>query len=126
MLDFMTDWFYTVFVARLDGWVALGFAAQFMFMSRFVVQWVVSERTGRSVIPGAFWLFSIGGGTLLLVYAIHKQDPVFIVGQFFGLFIYSRNIWFILREHQGLSLWSAPPGGQGRSDTKVKTERRTG
>jgi lipid-A-disaccharide synthase-like uncharacterized protein len=67
-------------------------------MMRFVVQWIASERARRSVIPIAFWFFSLGGGTLLLAYAIHRRDPVFIAGQGLGLFIYGRNLWLILNE----------------------------
>ncbi|MBA4782273.1 MAG: lipid-A-disaccharide synthase N-terminal domain-containing protein [Rhizobiales bacterium] len=91
-------WFYAVFVEQFDVWVMLGFAAQFLFMMRFMVQWIASERAGRSIVPVAFWFFSIGGGTLLFVYAIIRQDPVFIAGQGLGLFIYFRNIWLIFAE----------------------------
>jgi lipid-A-disaccharide synthase-like uncharacterized protein len=87
-----------VFVTRLDWWVLLGFAAQGLFTLRFLVQWIASERAGRSVIPMAFWLFSIGGGLLLLVYALYRKDPVFIAGQAFGVFVYSRNLYFVLHE----------------------------
>jgi lipid-A-disaccharide synthase-like uncharacterized protein len=87
-----------VFITRLDWWVILGFAAQALFTMRFVVQWIASERAGRSVIPLAFWLFSIGGGLLLLVYALYRKDPVFIAGQAFGTFVYLRNLYFVLRE----------------------------
>lgn len=97
-LEQFTDWLYLVFVARFDLWVVFGFIAQFMFMMRFVVQWIASERAKRSVIPIAFWFFSVAGGSLLLTYAIYRQDPVFIAGQAGGLFIYFRNIWFVFRE----------------------------
>jgi lipid-A-disaccharide synthase-like uncharacterized protein len=89
---------HEVFVLNLDWWVALGFVAQLLFTLRFVVQWVASERAGRSVIPLAFWIFSIGGGVLLLVYALYRRDPVFILGQAFGVFVYSRNLYFVLRD----------------------------
>jgi lipid-A-disaccharide synthase-like uncharacterized protein len=89
-----------VFVARLDWWVFLGFAAQGLFTMRFVVQWIASERAGRSVIPLAFWIFSIGGGVLLLVYALYRKDPVFIAGQAFGVFVYLRNLFFVMRERK--------------------------
>ena len=62
-----------VFVTRLDWWVLLGFIAQFMFTMRFVVQWIASERAGHSVIPTAFWIFSILGGALLLAYALYTK-----------------------------------------------------
>ena len=89
-----------VFVTRLDWWVLLGFAAQGLFTLRFLVQWIASERAGRSVIPMAFWLFSIGGGLLLLLYALYRKDPVFIAGQAFGVFVYARNLYFVLHERK--------------------------
>jgi lipid-A-disaccharide synthase-like uncharacterized protein len=89
-----------VFIINLDWWVVLGFAAQGLFTMRFVVQWLASERAGRSVIPLAFWWFSIGGGFLLLVYALYRKDPVFIAGQAFGVFVYLRNLYFVLRERK--------------------------
>jgi lipid-A-disaccharide synthase-like uncharacterized protein len=89
-----------VFVARLDWWVVLGFAAQGLFTMRFVVQWIASERAGRSVIPLAFWIFSIGGGLLLLIYALYRKDPVFIAGQAFGVFVYLRNLYFVMHERK--------------------------
>jgi lipid-A-disaccharide synthase-like uncharacterized protein len=92
------EWLHHVFVEQFDVWILLGFVAQAMFTMRFVVQWVASERAKRSVVPAAFWTFSILGGALLLVYAIYRKDPVFIAGQAAGLFIYFRNVWFILRE----------------------------
>jgi lipid-A-disaccharide synthase-like uncharacterized protein len=93
----LTAWFYNVFVAQFDGWVALGLIAQLAFTMRFVVQWIASERAGKSVIPLAFWFFSIGGGLLLLIYAVQRQDPVFILGQALGLFIYVRNLMLIYK-----------------------------
>jgi lipid-A-disaccharide synthase-like uncharacterized protein len=91
---------HDVFVARLDWWVLLGFAAQALFTLRFLVQWIASERAGRSVIPLAFWVFSIGGGILLLVYALYRQDPVFIAGQAFGVIVYVRNLYFVMRDRK--------------------------
>ncbi|MEJ2374130.1 MAG: lipid-A-disaccharide synthase N-terminal domain-containing protein [Pseudolabrys sp.] len=93
---------HDVFVARLDWWVLIGFVAQGFFSARFVVQWIVSERAGKSVIPLAFWWLSIGGGVLLLAYALYRRDPVFIAGQGFGVFVYMRNLYFVLRERRGL------------------------
>jgi len=94
------SYLHEVFIQRLDGWVVLGFAAQMLFTMRFLVQWIASERAGRSVIPLAFWLFSIGGGVLLLIYALYRKDPVFIAGQGLGVFIYLRNLHFVLRERR--------------------------
>jgi lipid-A-disaccharide synthase-like uncharacterized protein len=87
----------------LTVWIAVGFAGQLLFSARFIVQWVLSERKGRSYIPMAFWYFSIAGGMTLLAYAIHRQDPVFIVGQAFGLIIYLRNLTLIFRERSRAS-----------------------
>ena len=97
LLEATGAYVHEVFVARMDWWVALGFLAQFFFTMRFAVQWIASERAGRSVIPMAFWLFSIGGGSLLLIYALYRKDPVFIIGQAFGVFVYLRNLQFVLR-----------------------------
>lgn len=97
----IANYFHDVFIVQLDWWVALGFLAQALFSARFLVQWIASERAGRSVIPVAFWLFSIGGGALLLVYALYRKDPVFIAGQALGLFIYARNLYFVRREQRG-------------------------
>jgi len=79
-------------------WVGVGFAAQGLFSARFLVQWIYSERAGRSVVPLAFWVLSLVGGALLTVYAIYRKDPVFIVGQAGGLVVYSRNLFLIYRE----------------------------
>ena len=79
-------------------WLAIGFVGQALFTMRFVVQWIVSERAKRSLIPLAFWFFSIGGGSVLLAYALYRGDPVFIVGQAGGLVIYFRNLWLIYME----------------------------
>lgn len=82
------------------GWLAIGFLGQALFSARFIVQWLSSERIKKSVIPTAFWYFSIAGGATLLAYAIHRRDPVFIVGQALGLFIYLRNLQFLWRDRQ--------------------------
>lgn len=77
--------------------IFVGFGGQFLFMMRFLIQWLTSERESKSVIPVAFWYFSIGGGFVLLMYALWRKDPVIICGQGLGLFIYARNLYFILR-----------------------------
>lgn len=89
------------FWARPDAvWILIGFAGQILFMMRFLVQWIASERAGKSVIPDLFWFFSIGGGAVLFIYALYRADPVFIVGQGLGLFIYFRNLHFVLRDRR--------------------------
>jgi lipid-A-disaccharide synthase-like uncharacterized protein len=81
-------------------WLAVGFMGQALFSARFLVQWISSEKQKKSVIPIAFWYFSLGGGVTLLSYAIFRLDPVFIVGQAGGLLVYSRNLYFVLRDRR--------------------------
>jgi lipid-A-disaccharide synthase-like uncharacterized protein len=102
-----------VFIKQFDWWVVLGFTAQLMFTGRFLVQWIASEKQGRSVIPIAFWIFSIAGGLLLFAYALHRVDPVFILGQAFGVFVYARNLYLVIREREQL-----------RAASKSKPKRR--
>lgn len=91
---FMQDW-----IADLTDyekiWVGVGLVGQTLFFMRFMVQWLASEKARRSVMPDMFWYFSIGGGFILFLYAIHRQDPVFTLGQGLGLLIYARNIYFV-------------------------------
>lgn len=83
-------------------WLIVGFTGQAMFSLRFLTQWIHSEKQRRSVIPVAFWWFSLVGGATLLSYAIYRRDPVFMVGQATGLFIYARNLQLIKREVKAL------------------------
>jgi lipid-A-disaccharide synthase-like uncharacterized protein len=76
-------------------WIAIGFLGQICFSARFIVQWWTSERRKRSVVPLSFWYLSLAGGLILLAYAVHRLDPVFIAGQAFGSFIYLRNLALI-------------------------------
>jgi lipid-A-disaccharide synthase-like uncharacterized protein len=88
----MEDW-------RLDPfWFVLGMAGQAVFFSRFVVQWIASERAGRSLIPRAFWWLSLTGAMLLFAYAVHRKDLVFVLGQAFGWVVYTRNLVLVRRE----------------------------
>ena len=91
------SYLHDVFIIQFSWWVVLGFVAQAMFFMRFALQWIASERAGRSVVPTTFWIFSVVGGLLLLIYALQRKDPVFIAGQGLGLFIYLRNLQFIMR-----------------------------
>src|SRR5438094_10676631 len=91
---------HEVFVQKFQWWVILGYVAQILFTMRFVVQWIASERAGKMVMPIAFWFFSIGGGLLLLVYALYIRDPVFSLGQLFGLFVYLQNPYFALLDRR--------------------------
>jgi lipid-A-disaccharide synthase-like uncharacterized protein len=83
-------------------WLTIGFIGQALFSARFIVQWIKSEKEKKSVFPIAFWYFSIAGGITLSAYAIYRKDPVFIVGQLSGLFIYFRNLYFIVYERKNL------------------------
>ena len=89
---------YDVFIDKADMWLIVGIGGQLLFTARFLVQWIASERAGRSVVPLAFWLFSIGGGMITLVYGIHKREPVIIMGQALSIFIYLRNLMLIGKE----------------------------
>jgi lipid-A-disaccharide synthase-like uncharacterized protein len=80
------------------SWLILGLAGQALFSMRFLIQWIYSEKHKKSVIPTAFWYFSLAGGLTLLSYAILRQDPVFIIGQGMGLFVYIRNLMLIRKE----------------------------
>lgn len=90
-------------------WLAVGFLGQGLFSARFVVQWLKSEKLKKSVVPLAFWYFSLAGGVVLLAYAIHRTDPVFVVGQAAGVFIYLRNLHLIYRERRAIQ----PPRASG-------------
>ena len=87
----------------VNQWLIIGFIGQALFGARFIIQWVVSEKKRESTIPLAFWYCSIGGAVVLLAYAIHKQDPVFIVGQSMGSIIYIRNLILIDRKKKTLT-----------------------
>jgi lipid-A-disaccharide synthase-like uncharacterized protein len=95
-------------------WVLIGFSGQALFMSRFLVQWWASERAGRSVVPITFWYFSVGGGLILLAYAIYKLDPVFISGQALGLIVYGRNLYLIYGERAAAG--REEPAPENRAD----------
>ena len=92
------NYLYNVFFMKLTWLVLVGYAGQALFTMRFIVQWIATERARKSVFPVAFWFFSIGGGVLLFAYALVKMDPVFIIGQGFGVFVYLRNLYFVYHE----------------------------
>jgi lipid-A-disaccharide synthase-like uncharacterized protein len=105
MLGNVLGWIETV----PHVWKLIGFGGQALFAARFLVQWFQSEREGRSVIPLAFWYCSLGGGAVLLAYAIYVGDAVFIVGQASGLIVYSRNLYLIFRERSALKAAAGRP-----------------
>lgn len=92
---------------HLSAWLIVGFVGQALFASRFILQWLASERAQRSVVPTAFWYFSLAGSSVLLAYAIHRADPVFIVGQSTGLAIYLRNLHLIRRRKMSVDTGDA-------------------
>src|SRR5947209_17947457 len=84
-------------------WLGVGFAGQALFTARFLVQWAVSEKKRDSVVPVAFWWLSLLGGLTLLSYAVHRRDPVIIVGQGMGLFVYVRNLMLVAKARRRAS-----------------------
>ena len=92
-MTWFLEWFATINLMKI-----IGLGGQVIFGSRFFVQWFVSERQRRSVIPVAFWYISIFGSLLTLAYAVYIQEPVFIISQLGGMLVYARNLYFIKRE----------------------------
>jgi lipid-A-disaccharide synthase-like uncharacterized protein len=84
----------------VSTWIAVGFLGQTMFFGRFLVQWIATERRKESFVPVSFWYLSIAGGLILLAYAIHRRDPVFMAGQAFGAVVYIRNLILIRRKRR--------------------------
>jgi len=93
------NYIYDIFVAKFDFWLAFGLVAQLAFAARFLVQWIMSERAGKSVVPMAFWFFSVAGGTMTLIYGLVKREPIIIFGQLLSNVIYVRNIMLIWKNH---------------------------
>ncbi|MGR3436030.1 MAG: lipid-A-disaccharide synthase N-terminal domain-containing protein [Shimia sp.] len=87
--------FFEIETGRDLGWLVFGLFAQTMFFMRFLIQWITSERQRKSVVPTAFWWFSLAGGVMLLVYGVEQREPVIILGQSVGIVIYLRNLYFI-------------------------------
>ncbi len=108
MLQSLASWFDKQSATELT-WLAIGFLAQAMFMMRFVIQWVASEKVKRSIVPETFWYFSMGGGLMLLAYSVWRMDPVYILGQALGTVIYARNIYFIWTHKQASGESAAEP-----------------
>ncbi|KAB1070488.1 lipid-A-disaccharide synthase N-terminal domain-containing protein [Methylobacterium planeticum] len=98
--DHLRGYFYDVFVTRFDFWLVFGILAQLIFGSRFILQWIASERAGRSVMPLSFWFLSIVGGLMTLVYGFVRREPVIIIGQGLSTGIYLRNLSLIFRERR--------------------------
>jgi len=101
MLHHFFDWLLasrTNCATVIYAWFLIGFVGQALFTSRFLVQWFKSEIVGKSVVPVAFWWFSVAGGVVMLAYSIYRTDPVFIAGQAGGLIVYFRNLYLVYRE----------------------------
>lgn len=99
---------------RFDLWVAFGLAGQILFGSRFIVQWVASEKRKASYIPVIFWYLSLGGGLITAIYAIHIRDTVFTIAQCAGLIVYVRNLMLIYRDPSHAQSAAAPPAPHDR------------
>jgi lipid-A-disaccharide synthase-like uncharacterized protein len=106
-------------------WLVLGFGGQALFLGRFVVQWLASERARRSVVPVAFWYLSIAGAFVLLGYAVHRRDPVFMAGQGLGVAIYLRNLRLIRRERERSGLTPEALHPRGRSPDPAAPDKTT-
>jgi len=100
-------WYDSFMETMRNPWVVIGFTAQALFFFRWIVQWYVSERCGRSVVPLSFWIISLVGGVMLLIYALQEGQPVFVVGQLVGICNYSRNI-VLVRRNRGVDPDMAP------------------
>jgi lipid-A-disaccharide synthase-like uncharacterized protein len=97
VLQAINNFIYETFVTKFDVWIIVGLGAQLMFTGRFLVQWISSERAGKSIIPLGFWFFSVAGGALTMIYGIAKREPVIIFGQFLAMLIYLRNLVLIFK-----------------------------
>jgi lipid-A-disaccharide synthase-like uncharacterized protein len=97
------SYLYEVFVVKMDLWFVFGLGAQLIFTARFLVQWIASERAGRSVIPLSFWLLSMAGGLMTLGYGFARKDAIIILGQVLSVVIYGRNLMLIARSGRGRS-----------------------
>lgn len=96
----ISEYVYDVFVLKFDFWLLFGIVAQLLFTARFLVQWLASEKQGQSVMPLAFWYFSMAGGLMTLVYGIVRREPIIIMGQVLAVFIYLRNLILIFRNRR--------------------------
>lgn len=97
LLEQLEGQFLTILREGTSLAVIIGLLGQLLFTARFLVQWIASERAGKSIIPLSFWFFSLGGGLVLFGYAVYRKDPVFIIGQAAGIFVYIRNLVLIWR-----------------------------
>lgn len=106
-------------------WLGIGFIGNALFFSRFMVQWVASERAGRSYIPTMFWWLSIAGSIVLLLYAVHKRDPVFIIAYLPNCIVYVRNLMLIRKQQRDSVAAPTPvPANEPQTvDTTVGTDR---
>jgi lipid-A-disaccharide synthase-like uncharacterized protein len=103
LIQFGTDfgqYLHEVFIEKFDFWLLFGLLAQLVFAGRFLVQWISSERAGKSVVPFAFWVLSITGGLMTLLYGLVKREPIIIFGQGLATIIYVRNVVLIFRERR--------------------------
>jgi len=99
----MSDYFANLTSIEIM-WLGIGFLGQSLFFSRWIIQWIASERNAESQMPIAFWYMSLGGGLIVLTYAIYRKDPVFIAGQGIGSFVYLRNLMLIYRAQKRVGM----------------------
>lgn len=113
MLAKLTTWWAALSPAEML-WLFVGLTGQALFSARWLVQWLVTEKSRRSTMPDTFWYLSLLGGLLVLAYGFHRLDPVIILGQF-GVLIYARNLFFIRREKQAAAPTSSAATSVGHS-----------
>ncbi|WP_168122926.1 lipid-A-disaccharide synthase N-terminal domain-containing protein [Paenibacillus sp. HB172176] len=117
----MREWMQDLFSKREHWWILFGLIGQIMFTGRFVVQWIASEKAKKSVVTRSFWMFSILGSSVLSIYAIYRKDPVFILGQVPGLFIYARNLMIMKKEeHEEATIEESAVSTEAQSKSTVQ------
>ena len=104
----MNVWLEEFQKTLLDPWAVLGFSAQALFFSRWIVQWVAAEKRKESYVPLSFWIISLVGAVMLFVYALREGQPVFMIGQFVGILNYTRNIILIRKKAQETHISATP------------------
>jgi lipid-A-disaccharide synthase-like uncharacterized protein len=105
--DRLAGWWQSMSAVDLV-WLAIGLVGQSLFVMRWLIQWMASERAKRLVVPEMFWYASLVGGLMVLAYGLYKPDPVIVLGQF-GVFIYARNVYFIWRQKRDGTADNEPP-----------------
>jgi len=113
----MNDW-----SDSLDQWLVIGLIGQGIFSARFLTQWLASERAGKSVVPVAFWWMSLAGSVLLFAYGLKRHEPILVIGQCTGLWIYGRNLYLIRKARPKISNAHVEPRSRPHARFESATE----